>query len=740
MAFAVYPTPQTAPLNVAAGGTSSLLGINELVGPVTGQNVMFIRVVKLGTGCAASGPPHPTIRLKANTGDAVAVPAFPITAAIFNQPGGTGTEVGDATLEVEANDIYRIRVFIFQTGSSWQIQIVNNDGASAHGFTWVVADSDADSKQPWIDMPTSLAFDVLTGQAVPLSLQVANRGTGPLTISDSPGSSLGPGFTLTTVPAAINPNACANLQVTFTGPVSPGASSATYTAASNDTTAQLAAGHNRRVALSAATRKLEVMLLVDASGSMNAKPNGQPVVAPTDSRWSKLVSAANQFVDLLAAFGSGSGRFGVARFPDPVTCPTSADIQTATDISVAAVNAAKTALGTNSPGDRTPIGHGIGRVMGTTAGSFGYFEAAAASLQFNRRWLVLMSDGAHNCSPPVPSDFYGGGPTSFEGKKINVITVGFGDPGASIYAPDHALLTQIEAASGSAGQFLDAGADDEGMGLRKSFRTAITAGLSLDPTTDPRELLTSGQREIRRRISITKYESKASFVVNWGTFDPSRVSVEVLTPNCELVTPSVAQADPDIEFAGDPRYAIYTFDDAYLRNAASPQRPRYGDWTLIVSAPGLQGADREPFEYEVIFDSRLKMTLALDRTRYFAGDPIVLTARLTLDGQPVTGAAVTCRLDAPGQFVNNWLAELKVTPEEMQAAKATLNADANALTVKSAALQRRGEIFDRFPSARGVTMTDPDGDGGYDATFSQTTVPGTYDFHVTAVGGRRLPA
>src|SRR6266508_6215350 len=101
MPFDVYPQPQTAPLNVAAGATSALVPITERIGvdPATTLNTMFIRVVKLGTGCVPSGAPHPTIRLKADTGDAVAIPTFPTTAAIFNQPAGTGTEVANATLE-----------------------------------------------------------------------------------------------------------------------------------------------------------------------------------------------------------------------------------------------------------------------------------------------------------------------------------------------------------------------------------------------------------------------------------------------------------------------------------------------------------------------------------------------------------------------------------------------------------------------------------------------------------------
>jgi hypothetical protein len=737
MPFQVYPIPQTAPLSVPASGASLLIPISELVGldPVTNLNTMFIRVVKIGGNCAPTGPPHPTFRLKANTGDAMPVPTFPTTQPLYNLPGGAGVEVADATMEIEANDIYRIRLFILQPGSSWQIQIVNTDPTSAHGFTWVVADNDADTRKPWIHLPATQAYDVLTTQAVPLSIRVENRGTGPLTISDAVGFSPGGNFVLTTVPPAISPNACDNLRMTFTGPAVPGTSSAVYLATSDDPTAQLGSEHNRRVSLSATTRKLEVVLLLDASGSMNAKPNGDPVVAASDSRWSKAVTAADQFLELLKAFGSGYGRFGVARFPDPFTCPTSADIQVGTDITVAAIDTAKTALGTNFPGDRTPIGHGIGRVIGTIAGSFGYFESSAASQSFNRRWLVLMSDGAQNCSPPDPTAFYGTGPTSFQGKKIAVITVGFGDPGAAIYAPDHTLLTNIEAASGAAGRFLDAGADDLGMGLLKSFRTAIVNGLSLDPTTDPPAVLTAANREIRRAIPITRYESKAAFVVNWGTSDVNRVRVEVLTPNCELITPAVAQADPNIDFAGDPRFTIYTFDDDYINNSASPDDPRHGDWTLIVAADNLQGSDREALEYEVIFESRLKMTVSLNQARYFAGDPIVLMATLTLEGQPVTGATVTCHLEAPGQFANNWLAGLTVTAAEMAAAKAALiTPDANALTVKTMALRSRGENFLRFPTGTTVTMSDPERDGTYQATFGQTTTPGTYDFLVTAVG------
>ena len=113
----------------------------------------------------APGGAHPIIRLKANTGDEVQI-SIGSFVSVFNQPGSTGTEVANATMSAEANGVYLVKVFLFATGSTWQMRI-DNDDAVARSFTWVVASTDALSKQPWIDIPTTLAFDVLTGQSVP---------------------------------------------------------------------------------------------------------------------------------------------------------------------------------------------------------------------------------------------------------------------------------------------------------------------------------------------------------------------------------------------------------------------------------------------------------------------------------------------------------------------------------------------------------------------------------------------
>src|SRR5688500_1198056 len=118
MAFHVYPDPQAGPLPVPALGTQAR-PFTELaaVDPATSLNTMFIRVVKLGGACAPTGAVPLRFRLKAGAGDFTSVLDVPPAPApiivppgtarsIFNGPGDTGTEVANAIVTVEANDVY----------------------------------------------------------------------------------------------------------------------------------------------------------------------------------------------------------------------------------------------------------------------------------------------------------------------------------------------------------------------------------------------------------------------------------------------------------------------------------------------------------------------------------------------------------------------------------------------------------------------------------------------------------
>ena len=186
-------------------------------------------------------------------------------------------------------------------------------------------------------------------------------------------------------------------------------------------------------------------------------------------------------------------------------------------------------------------------------------------------------------------------------------------------------------------------------------------------------MLTPGASEVRRPVTITPYGTRVAFVVNWKTFNAQRVSVTLQTPTCEVITTSSAQSDPNISYSDHPTYAILRIQPRLpTERGPTPTNPRYGTWTLIITGNrigAVSESDSEPYDDQVRTDSRLKLTLATDREAYYAGDPINLSAALTLDGKGITHAAVTLQLDAPGQSSDeDWLAWNQVTDVEYRRA------------------------------------------------------------------------
>ncbi|MCP4590103.1 MAG: VWA domain-containing protein, partial [bacterium] len=327
---------------------------------------------------------------------------------------------------------------------------------------------------------------------------------------------------------------------------------------------------------------------MDTSGSMPYLPaaNGpepENIPAnPNESRWGRLKVAADQFLTLLATFGAGVGRFGVSMFPDitqpeypPSPAVSAADFHAPTNIESAEITAAQGSLDDHTPspgGGATSMGQGIAYVIGST--TLGNFENTSEAIEYNRRWMVLMSDGAHNSGPPDPPEFYRtaeGGVScpdpgtaaagqSFMDKEIGVITVAYGDETGTPFEVDHDLLETLACKSG--GIALNAGINDvdDVDDLAKAFREAVTEGLNLEIPADPGGLLRAAASEVRPQVVITPYDTKAAFVVDWDTFDEERVRVQLLTPTCELITPETAQTDPNVTYHSHPRYKVYAVD------------------------------------------------------------------------------------------------------------------------------------------------------------------------------------
>ncbi len=754
----VYPEGLNPPLRLVKG-TNSTAGIEQLTTVVGSDKTMFIRVAMSSINCTAlAGPTAPILSLQANTGDFV--PLITTTKPIYKLPGTSLSDyIGDAKVEVDPsfNNVYKITVTFFDSAGSytWSLRIQNQDGAAGEerDFTWVVSGAEANTVQPWIDVdPATLTFNVLTNSAVGLPTQVRNKGTGSLTVASVlPALPGGSGLSLGALPAAINPGLKESLTVTLANaPGAPGIVSATETIRSgtgDDALASASPGHNHQLSITAKTQEVEVIILLDDSGSMSWDPLGNTIPpSASPSRWSELVSAVNPFLNLLAQFGNTRGRYGIARFPATnASNPSTFDIITPTAIpDMVGIGAAQTAVSAITPFFAgTPMGDGIDRVF---APATSFFKTDATSINTNRRWLLLMTDGAHNAGvhnplefilPPVGTAAAG---TSLLDKKVHLFAIGYGVTGHSDVNPT--LLSQLAAGSFEGGGIRRP--DDAGLTalqIASAFRDAIKAGITPSSSPgDPRGVFHGGQGEARHEATITHYDGKTAFVLHWTTPDEKRMRLELLTPNCELITPENAGKGDykGVTMRGGDRFQMYMVSEDFVHNRADPSQPRYGTWTLVITSPELsdsRGRSSEIYEYDIIVESNLRMDLSLDRAVYYAGDPIKVSAQLTADGKPITGAAVTLSTTAPGQSVANWLSGLAVPAEAMaKAAEILKDQDSTPLLVKMRAAEIADFSFDARKRQSQQAMTDPGEAGIYQTEIANTSTPELYTFYVTATG------
>lgn len=784
MAFEMYPAGVLNPLNLANGASSSE-AITEFITPSGGTvlsgDAMLIRLVMLDPSDLCSSPTvlpadHPTIELIPNGASATTIPLLNTTSAIMDG----GTFIGTGYYAYETNGVFKIEVDFTAgvTGNSWEIRITNN-AAGNREFVWVAGDSDSEISQPWLDISsttspagelnydTLIGAQILTGQTVNHTLDIVNKGTGPLTISDTPGVIGSTNFEIISVPGPIDPHTCGEMVIAFNAPDDSGQSDETFEIGSDDSLAlsNPASLHNRQVQLIGTAGKLELMLLVDTSGSMSWEPaSNSPPANPNESRWGRLKTAAGSSLTLLGDYGNGVGRFGISMFPDitqddypaeVAPSPSSADFYSPNDINPDNISDAIASLEDHTPVEHkgaTPMGHGIERVIGA-AGS-GHFEGTPDAIAYNRRWMLLMTDGAHNSGPPEPEEFFttaeGGGSCtevgsavagrSLEDKGVRVVTVAYGDESGEDV--DHDLLNTL--ACKSNGLALDAGVNDQDPvdPLAKQIRAAVIEGLNLEVGMDPSGVLSGAHPEVRQSIQITPYDRQVTFVVDWDTFDDDRIDVQLITPNCEVITPAYAQKVADINYHHHPRYKIFTVGESFLRNAGgddagSGDNPRYGLWTLIISGNEIGTSDHEPYQYEVMMDSRLKLRLSFDRSIYYAGDSIDIEAVVTLDGKHIKNANATLYLTSPGQSASNWIAATYITPAEYDQSARLFpgaGADISPIGIKAHAIEQKGLFFNPANNTRTISMHDDENQGIYSTTIDNTSVTGGYKFHVVVTG------
>ena len=191
------------------------------------------------------------------------------------------------------NNVYLIKVIISITGTTLNMRLTNNLADNLdHDFVWVVSSNDdptqSDSaQQPWIQLTSFAPFGVLVNQtasATTQALQIYNRGTGTLTVNNINPALTAPyklnpaGVLNAGLPATVSPNPASptNVLVGFDAPATKGATPVTNYTVDGDSSAVLGAGHNNAFSLSATTSAIEVVMVLDTSGSMSATDTSTP--------------------------------------------------------------------------------------------------------------------------------------------------------------------------------------------------------------------------------------------------------------------------------------------------------------------------------------------------------------------------------------------------------------------------------------------------------------------------------
>src|SRR5581483_1421833 len=125
-----------------------------------------------------------------------------------------------------------------------------------------------------------------------------------------------------------------------------------------------------------------------------------------------------------------------------------------------------------------------------------YFSNVSNDLMFNRRWLMLMSDGAWNSSPSSPATLVG----SFQSSKVKVFSAGYGTAGEVDYPTLKAIS---DGTNGKSVQVQISGMQQTADELAHAFKTAITDGLSwINTALDPKGVIKPGKPEDRHPVII----------------------------------------------------------------------------------------------------------------------------------------------------------------------------------------------------------------------------------------------
>jgi opacity protein-like surface antigen len=493
---------------------------------------------------------------------------------------------------------------------------------------------------------------------------------------------------------------------------------------------------------------LDVILVLDNSGSMSSPPPDLPAGYPPDSKWTYLKNGVSQFIsvwaqsDLANTGGSdlANDRIGVVFFSttaDPANFATMGNPATifkargnAPGSDWDAVNMAVNGKG---PTDMTAMG------LGLQSGIDNWFPLPAPK---NDATIVLMTDGIQNVAPLITPEMGTGilqlDPPGAPPVKnlytygIPILTVAFGSltPG-STYTQ---LLNNLSVQTAGASLITTTPGP-----MEQSFSTQLVnalKGSTLSINSRAEGVLPAGSNVSAPHQAVLDGSVKRAIVVlGWPSGAGRGLDLQFIPPGATNPVAPVARQDG----------ATWTTQSIDI-----PQSGSIGDWTIRAvrksSAPGVLSAAAStqvsvPYHLSVYaVEGRLDYRLSFAGLKNGTGDSLVVKAEVSFDGKPLSSVAegIKLTIERPNEGLGNIMHKPIDIPAAMPNAtdtstpydrklKQLVEREGLLAKVSPTPLPTQFVMRDDGNAANG---DDKAGDGIYAAQLTDTSRPGLYRFKV----------
>lgn len=459
--------------------------------------------------------------------------------------------------------------------------------------------------------------------------------------------------------------------------------------------------------------EVDVIQVLDRSGSMGGKVSQ----ASTDTKIKVLRDAADQFIQIMKP--NIGNQLGLVQFNQDI-----APFDPSHDADLSALTTARATLlrSTTVPsiihGGSTSIGDGLDEALNQ------FLNLPLASE--HDQVILLVTDGKENTSKMI-SDVQ----QNLIDNQIAVYPLGLGYSSGI----NEGKLTDLAEATGGTYRITS-----DSLIFRKFFIEILAGAVDWSVITDPIGELTKGESPTVPVI-ITPDQVGATFTVYWEGID-NAVNLELITPSEEVISSTCNNRG--IRYGEHPRYSFYQLNFPLSGSLAGEWG---GEWKMRLTATDqIKEGIKVRYSTSAFAEGGVKLNVVFGRLSHLTGDEVLLKAKLTREGLPVTGATINVYGNAPAVGVGNLLHNGKVSMTALKKIQ-VINGDKISLIDRKLQILQEAAGEDIFRRRSADLILYDDGlhgdnaanDGIYANRFIETRIPGSFTFRFVAsnipVGG-----